>query len=58
VLECDPNEINQVALIDVCGKLILLENVTSQRVEILTSHLERGIYFLKYGNNIIPLVKE
>lgn len=58
VLECDPNEIDQVALIDVCGKLILRENVTSQRVEILTPQLERGIYFLKYGNSIIPLVKE
>ncbi len=58
VLECDPNEINKVALIDVCGKVILQENVTSQRVEITTSHVERGIYFLKYGNSIIPLVKE
>lgn len=45
-------------LMDLCGKVIIQESTNASRAVIETSNLDRGVYFLRIGENTRTLVKE
>jgi hypothetical protein len=45
-------------LMDICGKVIIQESTNALRAVIETSHLERGVYFLRFGEHTKTLTKE
>lgn len=54
----DNNLPDRIEIYDICGRLILLQNITNQSTTINVSHLNSGVYFVKANDIVKKFVKK